>query len=85
MDLPQLSEILRSNPGWLDEAVDTREVSRITGTPTATLDTLRCRGGGPPFIKRGKSVLYIRRSCFEWLAAGRRRSTSDAGDGAAAA
>ncbi len=83
MDLPQLSEILRSNPGWFDEAVDTREASRITGTPTATLDTLRCRGGGPPFIKRGKRVLYIRRSCFEWLAVGRRTSTSDPGQAAA--
>ena len=77
--LPELAEILKENPGWLDEAVVTAEASKITGEPVATLETKRVRGGGPEFIKLGKSVRYTRRACFEWLAAGRRRSTSDAG------
>ncbi len=80
--LPTFAEILRDNPGWLDEATDTAGASRITGDPVKTLETKRVRGGGPEFIKLGKSVRYTRRACFEYLAAGRRRSTSDPGDGA---
>ena len=83
--LPTFAEILKDHPGWLDEAVDTAEASRITGTPVATLETMRVRGGGPVFVKRGKSVKYLRRSCFEWLNAGQRTSTSDPGNAAEAA
>ena len=78
LPLPSLIEILRDNPGWLDEAVDEAEASRIIKTPQATLQTKRVRGGGPIFTKAGKRVLYIRRDLFDWLAAGRRTSTSDA-------
>ncbi len=74
--LPSLIEILRDNPGWLDEAVSTDEASRITNTPTPSLETMRVRGGGPVFTKRGKKVDYIRRDLFTWNAAGRRTSTS---------
>ena len=77
--LPAFEDILRENPGWLDEAVSTAEASRITGSPVATLETTRVRGGGPVFYKLGKKVIYTRRSCFEWLAARRRTSTSDSG------
>ena len=81
--LPSLIEILQDNPGWLDEAVNEAEASRITNTPKATLQTKRVRGGGPPFTKIGKRVSYIRRDLFGWLAAGRRTSTSDAANRAA--
>lgn len=72
-----VAEALMANPGWLDEAVDEDEASRVTDTPSATLQTMRVRGGGPPFVKRGARVSYIRRDLFEWLTARRRRSTSD--------
>ncbi len=81
--LPSLIEILQDNPGWLDEAVGTPEASRITNTAEATLETMRVRGGGPVYTKRRKKVDYIRRDLFEWLAAGRRTSTSDAANRAA--
>ena len=77
--LPSFAEILASNPGWLDEGVPTPEAARITGTPQPSLETMRSRGGGPVFIKRGHKVLYTRRALFEWLRAGRRISTSDPG------
>ena len=77
--LPSLHDILREHPGWLDEAVDTGEASRTIGFAQPSLETMRTRGGGPPFFKRGKKVLYTRRLLFEWLAAGRRSSTSDPG------
>ena len=83
LPLPSLIEILRDNPGWLDEAVDEAEASRITKTPKATLQTKRVRGGGPTFTKTGKRVLYIRRDLFDWLTAGRRTSTSDTANRAA--
>lgn len=78
MHLPNLPEILRANPGWLDEAVDTTEASRITGRPVTTLETLRVRGGGPMFIQHGRKVTYRRRDLFDWMAAGLRTSTSGA-------
>lgn len=82
--LPTLQEILKDNPGWLDEAVPQPEASRITGTPEKTLETKRVRGGGPPFVKLGKKVLYIRRDLFKWLATSRKASTCDPGHGKAA-
>ena len=77
--LPSLTDILQANPGWLDEAVNTKGASRIVGVPIASLETMRVRGGGPVFLKIGQKVNYTRRACFEYLAARRRTSTSDAG------
>ena len=71
------AEALRENPGWLDEGIDEHEASRIVNEAVATLRTKRTRGGGPPFVKRGSSVSYIRRDLFAYLAAGRRTNTSD--------
>ncbi len=79
VDLPTLREILKDRPGWLDEAVDTAEASRITGFPACTLDTWRSRGEGPPFLKLGAAVRYQRRTLFAWLAEHQRRNTADRG------
>src|SRR5258708_39020029 len=78
--IPDFSEILKSNPGWLDEAIDTEGASRITGRPISTLETLRVRGGGPRFVQQpaSRAVRYRRRDLFEWLAAGVRSTTSGA-------
>ena len=82
LDLPDFGEILKNNPGWLDEAVTTSEASRIIGFPVCTLHTWRSRGDGPPFLKLGaRSVRYQRRALFEWLAARQRRNTADDGSG----
>ena len=76
--LPTLDNILKDNPGWLDEPVDTPEASRITKFAPSSLDCMRVRGNGPPFIKKGRKILYFRRDLYEWLAAGRRSSTTKA-------
>lgn len=77
-NFPALDEILKDNPGWLDEAVTTAEASRIVGFPACTLHTWRSRGDGPVFLKLGsRSVRYQRRTLFEWMAAHRRRNTAD--------
>lgn len=77
-DLPTLEEILKDHPGWLDEPVETPEASRITKFAQSSLECMRVRGSGPPFIKRGRKILYFRRDLYEWLAAGRRFSTTEA-------
>lgn len=46
---------------------------------TALLDKLRCYGGGPKFIKVGKSVRYRKSSLDIWLSERERVSTSDTG------
>jgi hypothetical protein len=80
INLPGLSEILKDSPGWLDEAVDTAEASRIVGFPPCTLHTWRSRGDGPPYLKIGpRSVRYQRRTLFQWLAERQRRNTADDG------
>ncbi|MBA3069892.1 MAG: helix-turn-helix domain-containing protein [Hyphomonas sp.] len=65
--MPSLGDILESNPGWLDEAIDTPAVAEITGLSIKTLNTWRCRGGGPRFLKLGRSVRYRRRAVLQWL------------------
>ena len=81
-DLPTLADILKDSPGWLDEAIDTAEASRILGFPVCTLHTWRSRGEGPAFLKLGgRAVRYQRRTLFEWLAQRQRRNTADTGTG----
>lgn len=67
-EFPEIEDILQHNPDWLDEAIDTPSVSRLTGVPVCTLATWRCRGGGPPFLKLGAAVRYRRRTVLRWLA-----------------
>lgn len=59
-------------PEW----TDTPGASLFTGVPTATLSTLRVRGGGPPFAKIGATVRYSYRDLRDWLEQARRTSTS---------
>jgi hypothetical protein len=44
-----------------------------------SLPQMRVRGASPPFIKIGRRVFYERETLENWLAARRRRSTSDLG------
>jgi len=49
--------------------------------PPATLATLAVRGGGPPFLKFGRHVLYDREALLAWAQARLsppRRTTSEA-------
>ena len=81
--LPTLAEILKNHPLYLEGEVGTVGASEITGTPVASLETMRTRGGGPSFIKRGKKVTYRRRTLLEWMRQpGERSSTSDMGEAA---
>lgn len=43
------------------------EAAAVVTLRRATLDRMRCRGGGPAYIKRNNRVLYRRADLLEWL------------------
>ena len=55
---------------------DTRTVAERFGLSAATLSTLRTRGGGPLFCKRGARVFYRFDDVADWIEADRRANTS---------
>lgn len=61
-------------------ALPTPEAAEYLGLSPATLETLRTRGGGPPFVKLGRRVVYRREDLDAWIAERLRRSTSDQGE-----
>ena len=55
----------------------TQAASHYTGLAESTLEKMRVRGDGCPFIRIGRAVLYDPDDLDAWLAANRRKSTSD--------
>lgn len=65
-----------------DPLLTSREAAIYIGCrngSTALLDKLRCYGGGPKFIKIGKSVRYRKSALDTFLKEHERVSTSDKG------
>jgi hypothetical protein len=56
---------------------DTRTVADRFGLSAATLNTLRTRGGGPTFCKRGSRVIYRLDDVVAWIEKDRRANTAD--------
>lgn len=54
----------------------TEDAANYTGLSASTLTKLRLHGGGPEYIKLGKSVVYDPVDLDAWLSSKRRRSTS---------
>lgn len=57
----------------------TAAAATYTGLAKSTLEKMRVRGDGCAFIRIGRAVLYDPDDLDAWLAANRRRSTSDHG------
>lgn len=57
----------------------TPDAATYCGSSASTLEKLRLYGGGPPFSKLGRRVVYRVADLDAWLAANLRRSTSDVG------
>lgn len=53
------------------------EMAYLLGLSVRTLESLRLRGGGPPYVKLGRAVRYNRRTGCEWAERQTRRSTSE--------
>lgn len=57
----------------------TRDAATYTGLAKSTLEKLRVNGGGCPYIRIGRVVVYDPNDLDKWLAEHRRTSTSDRG------
>ena len=72
-----------NNPNIPRAYLRTPDAAAYCGIAVSTLEKLRLSGGGPIFLKRGRSVLYRVADLDAWLDSLRRRSTSDQGGRAA--
>ena len=61
----------------------TSAAAKYLGLGKSTLDKLRVTGGGPPFIKFGKRVVYDPDDLDAWSARHKRTSTSESAASAA--
>ena len=62
--------------------VNTKGASELTSLSASQLNKLRVFGGGPEYVKIGRSVLYEISALEAWIAKHRRTSTSDRGEAA---
>ena len=72
----------RPIPRHPDALLFTAEAAFLLGLSPRTLEALRLRGNGPPFLAlTPKAVRYHRGDLEKWIEARRRVSTSDPGKG----
>ena len=57
--------------------LSTRDVQRILGVSRATLDKMRVRGVGPPFIRVGSLIKYNNQLLQDWIEENTRRGEID--------
>ena len=72
-------ELIMSGPDDVAK-FDTLRAAAYTGISPRTLEKLRQKGGGPVFLKLGRSVVYVKADLDDWLSSCRRLSTSDPGE-----
>lgn len=51
------------------------EAAALLRTTAKSLGVIRCRGGGPPFVKIGRRVCYRRSALSEFITANERNHT----------
>ena len=61
----------------MSDLLNTRIAAGRCGLSPRTLEKLRVNGGGPHFIRLGGAVRYQLEDLDAWIAANRRRTTSD--------
>jgi predicted site-specific integrase-resolvase len=54
------------------------EAGRFIGAAVQTMARWRCEGGGPPFIRVGRKIMYAAEDLTAWMNARRMASTSAA-------
>jgi excisionase family DNA binding protein len=70
---------MNSDQNSLRRMLRTHEAATYTGLAKSTLEKLRVTGGGCPYIRIGRVVVYDPTDLDRWLALHRRKSTSDNG------
>lgn len=58
--------------------LNAEETGRHIGTAVQTLARWRCEGGGPPFFRVGRKIMYGLKDLTAWMNARRVSSTSEA-------
>jgi hypothetical protein len=66
-------------PATVSARLSVPEAATYCGVSVSYLNKLRCIGGGPVYIARGRRVIYDTRDLDTWLASGRRISTANTG------
>ncbi len=61
----------------MSDLLNTRQAAERCNLSARTLEKYRVVGGGPHFIRLGRAVRYQLADLDHWIAAGRRRTTSD--------
>jgi predicted DNA-binding transcriptional regulator AlpA len=64
---------------YLEQLIDEAEAARFLAFSVRSLQGWRYRGGGPRFVKIGRTVRYRRRDLQAWAEAQIRVSTADPG------
>lgn len=65
----------------MDRLLNERDAAQLLGLSARTLQKWRLQGVGPRYLKLGHAVRYSLKDLKAFLDSGRRRSTSDPGDG----
>lgn len=79
MSVTELQKPNSELPSGLCAALSTAQAATYSGLAAATLEGLRCRGGGPRFVKYGrKAVRYLVSDLDAWIAERTISSTSEA-------
>lgn len=73
---PTLPSELASQPAWLAAGISTAEAAAFLGLAPSSLETMRVRGGGPPYEKIARRVRYRRSDLLAFKLAATRSSTS---------
>lgn len=63
-----------------DQLLTTAEAAKWLSVTVSYLEKMRVIGGGPEFVKLGRSVRYEPAALATWVDSARRRSTSDRGN-----
>lgn len=61
----------------MEVVLDTKKAAECVGLAPQTLNKLRCTGGGPPYYKHTRRVVYPVAGLKEWLEQRLRRNTSE--------
>lgn len=57
--------------------IRTEQAAQILDVKKSTLESWRCRGGGPPFIRYGRAIRYREADLQEFIESRVRRNSSD--------
>ena len=57
--------------------VRTKQAAIILDVTKSTLESWRCRGGGPPFVRYGRAIRYREEDLDRFIVSKIRRNTSD--------